>query len=62
MSYNFAAHLFRQNLTLRGDEKNDPVQWNLYTGLAQLTEQLQQDIQQMQQMLREIDSYAKRIR
>ena len=43
MTYRVAKNCFKENITLTGGAQKDPVSFNLYNGLFQLTQQLEQD-------------------
>lgn len=55
MSYSVATSCFKENIALTGGANNDPVSFNLYNGLFQLTQQLQRDNADLMTRLRKIE-------
>jgi len=62
MSYEKAKQCFRENVRLIASPQKDPIMWNLCTGLAQLVEELEQDIRILQRKIEAIDSDVKSMR
>ncbi len=58
VAYNVAINCFQENIRLTGGAREDPVSFNLYNGLFQLTQQLQRDnldlVHRMQSLEHEI--------
>jgi hypothetical protein len=51
VSYKVAKDCFKENITLTGGAKSDPVSFNLYNGLFQLTQQLERELLEMRERL-----------
>jgi len=62
MSYGVAKKCFRENIELTGGPKGDAVNFNLYNGLFQLADQLEQDVQALQHQVRRIEESVQMLR
>jgi len=66
MSYQLAQNCFKENIGLTGGAQTDPVSFNLYNGLFQLTRQLSSDIRELKQesdrLKREVDQLQGMVR
>lgn len=54
MAYYKARNWFEENLLLIEDPANDPITWNLTSGLHELTSSIESDMAQIQSTLDEI--------
>ena len=62
MSYVTARECFEENLTLIGGAQDDPVAYNLYTGLLNLTESVERDLDRMHRALADLASVVQNLR
>ncbi len=51
MSWNLANKLFRDSLKLIDQPERDPQMWNLHSGLLNLSEAIQKDLEDLRQKI-----------
>ena len=57
MSYKVAKDCFKENIVLTGGGKADPVSFNHYNGLFQLTQQLERDLSDLRDRLARLERH-----
>ena len=55
MSYKVAKDCFKENITLTGGSQVDPVSFNHFNGLFQLTQQLERDLSDLRDRLARLE-------
>jgi hypothetical protein len=56
MSYRLARECFKENIQLTGGAQKDPVSFNLYNGLFQLATELENDLTDLKNRIKRIES------